>query len=80
MSEIIRSRRRILEVGRRVLLRLEQKGWNQARLARECGRTPQWVAEVLRRRYLAAPAIQLLARVLDVTPGYLMPDPQLDGE
>lgn len=66
--------REVTELGRRILARLEQKGWNQTRLAKECGRSDQWVTETLRHRYITGPVIRLLSRVLDVTPMYLMPE------
>jgi transcriptional regulator with XRE-family HTH domain len=69
--------REVTEVGRRILARLEQKGWNQARLAKECGRSYQWVTELIRHRYLSGPSIRRLCRILDVTPLYLMPEDDL---
>lgn len=74
MTPNTRTRREVTEIGRRILSRLQQKGWNQARLAKECGRSDQWVAELIRHRYLAAPTLRLLSRVLDVTVAYLMPE------
>ena len=66
--------RRVTEVGKRILARLDQKGWNQTKLAKECGRSVQWATELVRRRYLAAPTLRILSRVLDVTVAHLMPE------
>ena len=77
MNTKTNGKREITEIGRRILGRLRQmrpNAWSQADLARKCGRTDQWVTEILRRKYLAAPTIRLLVKVLDVSADYLMPE------
>lgn len=78
----VRRKRPIYEVGRRILNRLQSLGWTQAQLSREVTaaghpRTPQWVYEVVGRKYLSAPTVRLLALVLNVERDWLTPEDDL---
>ncbi len=78
----VRRKRPIYEVGRRILERLRSKKWSQAQLAREVTaagypRTPQWVQEVIGRKYLSGPTVRILALVLNVESDWLTPEDDL---
>lgn len=62
------------ELGRRILERLDQLGWNQSRLARELGVTDQAVSAMLRQGYISAPLAVKLSDILGVTVKYLAPE------
>ncbi len=64
----------VSELGRRILERLESKGWSQSRLARELGVSAQAVSGVLRQSYISAPLALRLSDLLGVTVKYLAPD------